>query len=473
LKTGYGRITNCFGDEVPIKRYFRNSPAINYWGTFATCFALLLWRGWVRVSFADLWAEDANVYFSETLKGSWWTIFDTYAGTFHVLQRLLALLVINLAPVSSWPAVTAVLCIAVTAACMAAIVRPGLEWIIPSVGARFFVAIMLCVMPGYEEMLGNLANLNWAFLLWMAFLGLRDPKKGLTWAELAVALLICNSLGTSVLLLPLFSWRLYTVFRDVELKQNLRKEAYLWLIFVVTLFTLIFLNGRGVNHDAVIVPDGLLGKGLFLLVEHAARLLILTPWLGIWRQNEFWVWIQGWIWPQILPWLVLSMITAFLVWCFKRNRPNSWTAILLFTIGIAGWPALNWIGRRGSLATFMECAIDPTIRYSFPMSAAGVIFWMALIRPTRLWGKGLSQAALFFIWAIWLPITPNDMKIRPRIYWPAASETYWHQSYPLLESSIKTGCPNDAFIPALPAGWGLTYHSPLGANCNTPLSVIP
>ena len=154
----------------------------------------------------------------------------------------------------------------------------------------------------------------------------------------------------------------------------------------------------------------------------------------------------------------------------KRNKQNSWTGILLFTIGIAGWPALNWIGRRDSLATFMDYAIEPTVRYSFPMSAAGVIFWMAVIRPTRLWGKGRSNAALFFIWAAWLPIAPNNLKIPPRIHRPASSENYWHEWYPLLESAIKTGCPNDAYIPALPAGWGLTYHSPQGAICsNDPL----
>lgn len=454
---------------MPSKRYFQDSSTLNYWGTFATCFALLLWRGWVRVSYADFWAEDANLYFGDALKGGFWTILDIYAGTLHVLQRLLAYLIITLAPVSSWPAVTTLLCIAMTAACVASIVRPGLEWIIPSVGARFFVAIMLCVMPGYEEMLGNLANLNWMLLFWMAFLGLRDPKQAITWRELTMVLLICNSLGTSILLLPLFSWRLYCVFRDVELTKNRAKEAYLLVICVASLITLIFLNRHGVNHDAVIIPDGFIGKGLFLLAEHSARLLILTPWLGIWRQNTFWIWLQ----PSLWPWLVPCIVFAFLAWCFIRDKRNSWTAVLLFTVGIAGWPALNWIARPGSLATFIECAIDPTIRYSFPMTAAGVIFWMAFIRPTSLWGKNLSKAALFFIWAVWLPVTPNDMKIRPRIHLPPAPATYWDELSPLLASSMKSGCPTDVFIPTQPPGWGLTYHSPLGADCNTPPSVSP
>lgn len=428
-----------------------------YWYAFLLCFLVLAIRSWARLWYPEFWAEDAAVFFADALKTGYSSLTLPFAGSFHTVQRLISLATIHLLPVAWWPGAVCLSCYIITAAIAGAIVRPGHAWIIPSSAARFAVALMLCFAAGLDEMLGNLANLNWIMLIWLGLLGLRDPRQKITVVELGAAVMILLSVGTAILLVPLFAWRTVNSFRDAQLRSNRAGEVTLLALIVVCSMGLVLMNRQGFGSETenhAIIQE-ILRDGPKNLAQYMLRLWILAPWMGLSFQSYLWHSPDYVLWQWVST-LALLGLTAWLLW--TRPRPGL-LAILLFTAGIAVWPVLNWIARPGTLrVVFVEFRDWSTFRYAYPLSAAAAIFWVSLLRPQQLIGSRHALWTLAFILCN-LGTGMSHPWIKRQGWTERKGETAWAESAPLLEKSLKTGCPAKVVMTAYPTGWAMVYDS--------------
>ena len=438
-----------------------------YFRTFLICFAIMSLRGWMRLAYPEFWAEDSTIYFTDAIRDGFSVLFVPRFGTYHFVQRLIAALIGSFMPIGSWAFWNTLICYVVAATCASAIVCSGCRWLIPSVGARIAVAVMLCMVPGLNEMLGNLCNLNWMLLLWFALLGLRDPSQKVSILELLAAFVVTFSLGTAVLLAPLFAWRLLNCYRKPELKSHRSRTWVLLLLCSVSPLWLAYLNHNGIEGYPSLNTEGIYSQGFGLLVEHLARLLMMAPWLGMGLQNTIWnLGIGAWFVPILMAVGVLRLVL--------RNQYESKVAVGLYLCGIAVWPVLNWIGRPGALPYFINDVTNVGARYAYPLSSAAIIFWMAIIRPETLVGRNRSRISILFIVCnLVAQKTDRSFTLGPRRR-PAPMEktTYWGEGAPALKASLRTGCPRNVFIQSPTPGpshrWGVSYQAPVEVPCAVP-----
>lgn len=434
-----------------------------YWWAFAACLLVICFRGWTRLQFPELWAEDAMVFYTDVLKFGNHSLIIPLHGSSQFLQRLIPLVITNAFPVSSWAFANTFVCFVIAAGIAATIVRPGHGWIIPSLGARVAVALMLCFAPGLNEMLGNLCNLNWMLLLWLALLGLRSPSQRISWSEIIAAVIIIFSVGTGILLIPLFAWRVISTYKQPSLRSNRAGEIFLFALCFFMSAHLALSNKGGAFAK---FPEDLFTEGPRRVLEHIARLLFFTPWLGMDRQNYIWQYAKS----LNLHWVLSAGVLYLIVKQIRKIPWNPIWLVLIYVGGIALWPPLNWIARPVSIQTFMHFVVSAGMRYSYPLSAAAFIFWMSLIRPERLFRGSRGCFAAIFIGANLIAQTVSNPRLAPRLR-PAPHDnlSYWNEFAPVLERSLKTGCPANVYIQAYPVeqggwkehGWGLYYHSPL------------
>jgi hypothetical protein len=457
----------CMPLDLVVENENNNQNSTIYLRAFLVCLSIMSLRGWMRLAYPEFWAEDSTIYFTEALRDGFSVMFVPRFGTYHVGQRLIAGLIVTFMPVGSWAFWNTLICYIIAAACAATIVCPGFRWLIPSVGARIAVAVMLCMVPGLNEMLGNLCNLNWLVLLWFALLGLRDPSQKVSIAELAAAFVVTFSLGTAVLLAPLFAWRLLNCYRKSELKSHRSRAWVLCLLCSVSPLWLAYLNHNGIDGYPTFVIQDIYSQGPGILVEHLARLLMMAPWLGMGLQNTIWnLGVGAWIVPILMSVGVVRLV-------FKNQR-ESILAVGLYLGGIAVWPVLNWIGRPGALPHFIDDVTSGGARYAYPLSSAAIFFWMAVIRPETLLGRNRSWICIFFIVSnLVAQRTDRGFTLGPRRR-PAPMEktTYWGEGAPALQASLRTGCPRKVFIQSSTPGaglrWGVSYQAPVEVPCAVP-----
>jgi hypothetical protein len=445
----------------------QNQDQAIYIRTFLICLSILSLRGWMRLVYPEFWAEDSTIYFTDAIREGFSVLFVPRFGTYHVIQRFIAALIVSVMPIGSWAFWNTLICYVIAAGCAAAIVCSGCRWLIPSVGARIAVAVMLCMVPGLNEMLGNLCNLNWMLLVWFALLGLRDPEQKVSIAELLAASAVTFSLGTAVLLAPLFTWRLLNCYRRSELKSHRKRTWLLFLLCSASPLWLAYLSHNGIDGYPTFITEGIYSQGLGLLTEHLARLLMMAPWLGMGLQNTIWNLGSG---AWIVPILMAIGVSRFVF----QNQRESKLAVGLYLCGIAVWPVLNWIGRPGSLPYFINDVTNVGARYAYPLSSAAIIFWMAIIRPEALVGANRSKICILFIVCnLVAQKTDRSFTLGPRRR-PAPLEqtTYWGEGAPALAASLRTGCPRNVFIQSSTPGpyhrWGVSYQAPVEVPCAVP-----
>lgn len=403
-----------------------------YARTATICFLLLSLRAWARIWFSFIWAEDGKVFITEGLRWGWSSLLIPHAGSYHTIQRIVAYGVASFVPVPLWALVITLFNLMVLALVASRIVSKDFEWIFPARKVRVAIALLLCFAPGLLEMAGNLANLNWVLFYWLALLALRDLNRKMHGWEFWVAVLILFSVGTSLLLIPLFVWRFW--------KTRDRADAALLGILVLENIWLVLLNGMHLSvQDAS--PQNRAGfsplhemveKGIPILVQTFNKTVLWRPWVGPgfatrWTALDHHSWIT---------FLILCAAYGYLLREFFRHRRENWAqAIALLTVGIFVWPALRFIGRSGSIGDVMY--LNPwywSLRFSYPHSFLAILLWMAVFRsfPMRF-GRWPSVALIFLILSF---VHCLDR------FWIGAYEgpvPLWGKSAAQLEEAMKKG----------------------------------
>jgi len=458
------------------RRYL--ADAGRFWAVFAACYGLLIFRGWDRVRHADLFAEGVR-FVGQALNEGWATLFHPYDFYLHAAPKLVALLATTLVPVAYVPLATNLVCIALTAAAVATISRPGFRWLIPSDGARVALSLLLVLAPGLFETLGNLANLHWSLLLFLALLTLKDPKHPLTGWELALVALTVLSSAASVVFLPVALLRLalargrhqVTLRRPaLALGRSTGEAALSGILLLVTAY--LFIN--------FLTRDAQVGTGSLDIVAAARSLedLLLSlsalfttfyfvhPFLGTANTTEFLHAL-----PSYYPLLTAALlVVAAMLLRLMRSMDYRFWLIPVWLASLFALAVMLSIVRYWSFyGLFSYPYEDWWFRYNFIYGATGLLFWFILLRvhdltEIRRWPTAVM---LVLIVGYFFQAQGTTVRARPPHHQDAFAITrydetnYWAQTAGELARAMITSEPACVPVKGPPGGrWTFVYDNP-------------
>ena len=421
--------------------------------TFVLLLLILGERASDRLVHADFWGEDGVILLTQAATLGSESLLLPYAGSYLTIERLIMLGALRAVPLSWLPAAVTLSCIVVFAGVMSRIVSPVYEWLISSWYLRVLVAAMFCLLPGLTEMTGNLCNLTWILFCWLALIGLKDPSVPLTWIEVGLSVLVTLSIGTAILVVPLFMWRLAVSKGRISTSHWARGIVQLAVLVVLGVGVLLFIPRLSSSP----LPSAL---GLAQMwYDHIARLVAFTPWLGDRLTNV--------LWSSFGSRLYHTGEVIFLVfvvwWTWLHRRETTAQAILVLVLGMSLWTVLAAMVRPYALDVLqLRNDFFYENRYSFPMSFAGVLYWIVVLAPWAT-ARGIRQAlvAAFVV----LNITMSLHRFNISAY---GRERRWQATVNALERSMATGCPRTVDVRQYPDPWRFRYVSPRPAVDCTP-----
>jgi len=449
-----------------------------FWLAYAGCLGLLLFRGWDRITHPELFAEGVR-FMGGVLNNSWLDLFETYDFFFHTAPKLVALVVVSLAPLADVPLYTNLACYAVTAAAMASIARSAYRWLIPSDSARLALALLMTLAPGLIEVLGNLAGLHWSLLVWLAVLSLKNPKYPLTVWELVVIALTALSSAGAIVFLPLvflrllFAWhrnRPVVPVTPVTAVPHFAGEAVffstLFLLTVYLLSDFIFSAEKvGGNTSLDIVAAA---RGIDDLLPSLAALFttfyFLHPFLGTQHTSVFLqampfyplfgvamivvvlLLLRAWQALDYRFWLIPAWLLSFMLLAIMLSIVRYWAFY-----GIFSYPYWDW-----------------WFRYNFLFGASGLLFWFMLLRPRGLLRvRHLSSVATLVLIVAYTSQAPTVTAGATPPHDRDAfnierydQEQFWSRTVDVLRHAMETGCPSQVEVRGSPRGkWRFVYES--------------
>lgn len=430
------------------------------------CAALLAWRGYGRLAHPELFAEGGNRFVADALAQGWWSLGSAYAGYYHTLPRLVALLAIAVAPVAYIPAATTAASFLAAAAVSAFIVRPAFRWLIPSDTVRIVAALLLCLAPGLREVLGNLPNLHYLLFILLGLLVLKDPDEPYRAWELVLAGLAVMSSGMVAALAPAVLIRAWlSLSRSAgrglaaRLRANTPEVIFAAIILVPTLVTaVLMLTGAetggpqpadssvgGLNPATVLQAWGTVLASSFLL----------HPLAGTVAVTEIMLTVSVWV-------LVVISITVFAI-LFGSLVMNGHRAQAMY-LGA-------WLSAPFALILLLALVRGPDLRmflitedwnwykwwmrYNYLFAVSGVILWLSLLRPTRLLPAGrLGNVLALTLCVAYVSQTNWYFDIKEY-----GNERRWDRTSAELERAIRTGCPRSVTVQLYPERWRFTYRA--------------
>ena len=283
---------------------------------------------WLLIPRASSWpvthifAEDGQVFLTQTLQGGWSTIMDTYAGYLHVVPRLISNTCAELGQ-NSYLVCSSSFTVAIKIAgftiAFPVLTAYARSWKWGMLAASTF----LFIPAGQQEVLGNITNLRW-FLVAIAFfavVGTFTSKKIITFASVLV-LLAALSDPLAFAFVPIAIWRIAT------LRTSRMSMPSVALLLGVVIHALSLQPGargeRGTIVDLLDVPT-----------QTVAQLLVRGPLvsqIGMTGTQDL---LQLVGVPLAVALLVVPVVLAAVAW---RNRPPASStfafSVLLVTVGL-------------------------------------------------------------------------------------------------------------------------------------------
>ncbi len=463
----------------------RSAPAgrsgadiVRFWGVYAGCLGLLLFRGWDRISHPQLFAEDLR-FVGQALNDGWFSLLQPYDFFFHSIPRLIAILSVELVPVSHIPLFTNLACYALTAAAMANVSRSAYAWLIPSNNGRVALSLLLPLAPGLIETLGNIAGIHWSLLFWLAALCLRDPDQPFKIWELVLAALISVTVAAAIVFVPIaflrlvFAWRRKTApaGEHATAAKVLRYEfVFFMILFAVSAFLLlnfVFSDEKvgTEKHDIVARMrsiEALLGR----LHSLFTAFYFLHPILGTHHTSLFFR--ASPVYPLFA---VALLVIGLLLWRLKHQLDERFWLVpvwlgCLFLLAIM----LSFVRYWSFYGIFSPPYWDWWFRYNFIFATTAMLFWFILLRPKELFNPRLWRSAttLALITAYVLQADTKTLRARPPHQKDGfaieryGDTDYWSRTSSDLERSINSGCPREIAVRGHPKGrWKFIYRSPI------------
>jgi len=432
------------------------------------CFIIIGYRGWDRLTHPELFAEGGLQFVSGALHYGWRSLFAMYDGYMHVFPRLIANLAVSFAPVPYIPAFTVTACYMLAALVAANFTRPCYRWLVPSDMARIMFSVLFCLLPGMNEMLGNLPSAHYFLFMLLSMLVLKDPKVTYTFWELLGTGLIVLSSGLEVIFIPAVCVRIgYNLISDTKLTSNRvlstlkRHRGDIILLFTILISTLhlivnkLLFTSLEENTFPITTISFELNDLLTGLMNTINIYFFLHPFGGTTTTTEIIRFIPG----TILFLCALCLLTVTFL-KFAEEKPLQLFSISACILGILTIPIMIYFFRPQGFPFFM---LDQVwfyykwwMRYNYIFSMSGLMLWIVIIRPRRLWPLD-NLRSVFALILITASLSQAQYYFIINRY---GDEAKWSKTSTLLESSISTGEPKDLEIESYPtSGWNFSYRS--------------
>ena len=443
--------------------------------TFLLLLFIIVERGLGRLVMADLWGEDGAFFVREALTQGVTSLLSPVFGSFFTIERLVVLVTLHTVPLAWMPRIVCLIGYVILAGIMSRFTAREYAWLIPSQLIRVAAACLFCLLPGLNEMAGNMSNLNWILFCWLALVGIKDPSDPVTAGEIATTVLVTLSIGTSVLLLPLFAWRVWMSLRRFPDRRTWIAEAVqLGIVAGCGVFVPWFFGGQGLPGSHITSYFGLARTWY----DHLARLAAFTPWLG-----DRMTYVLSTQYAMFYRIGKVGFLVVAILWGWARRHDPRAQALLLLTISVSTWTVLAVLTRPYALDALQGQGAPAFYesRYAFIVSFAGVMFWLCTLAARAPGNSRLATAMLpiFIVLNIVLSLhrfnipaygaEPHRFNISA--YGP---ERRWQATLNALERSMATGCPRTVDVRQYPDPWRFTYVSPRpAADCNPFTAVLP
>jgi hypothetical protein len=223
----------------------------NFFITWFVVFFISYLRATELFDYPSFWAEDGTYFFKESLELGFASIYTPIVGHFHTIPRILAYIG-TFFPIEKIPLYYIVTAGLVSSACCAYFVREGFAWIVKPQWLRFFLAILISLLPGSEEIFFAYCTMNYILFIWITMFFLEDYQGGsmaTKFREFSFAT-IWFSAGQGIVFLPVLA---YQIFR----KNYYRIASMITLLISVTanLLTTRSLSNRSFNVSSYSIDD--------------------------------------------------------------------------------------------------------------------------------------------------------------------------------------------------------------------------
>ena len=414
---------------------------------FLVCLLIIAARAFSRVLKADLWAEDADIYIADALIHSWKSLVIPHGGSFHLIQRIISFFVVHFIAVSEWPRAIAIVTLLIFVGTVSQVCRTGYRWLIPSDAHRVWLAVLLSLSPGLNEILGNLPNLNWVLFYWVGLISLRDDRLK-KWEMFGIAAVLA-SIGTSLLLLPVFVWRAKVRPKDRALViitallivgMNLGLAA-LWVL-PVDLGDSFW--GESPRHTVGITAFSQWPKAI---ANSFLASVFYRPWFGAGFSTKL---VHGVPHPAISLVVVGLLSTTMVYFLLKNAGLRRCAGVLTLLGGVSLWPVLAMIARPWAQSTF--CDLVNTFwgsRYAFPLGVSALLFWFVLLYPSssRISGRSIR---LFVLLSLVHGLDRFPVRAYRRMEPQDDPARHWEIGAPSLERALRSKSETDVTLPVYP-----------------------
>lgn len=417
--------------------------------------ALLAWRGAGRLEHPELFAEGGRRFVADALNHGWLSLGFEYAGYYHVVPRLIALLVTATVPIAAVPAATTMISVAIAGAVSAFIARPAYRWLIPSDTVRVIAVLLLCLAPGLREVLGNLPNLHYLLFILLGLLALKDPDKPYRLWELGLAALVALSSGMAAALVPAIVLRAGTALARGHGGAG-RELALAAVVGVPTLATgLLALAAGGAGAGGASLSDFSVATVISAWGTVATSSLLLHPLGGTVAVTEIMFTIPLWV-LVLLALAVLAVLARRLIVRGHGRQAvyvGAWASgpfVLIVLLALARSPDLKMLVLEEHWRWYKWW-----MRYNYLFAASGVLLWLFLLKPARLL-PGRSSASVLTLVLCAAYVSQANWYFDVPEY---GEERRWARTSAALERAIETGCPRSVTVDIYPGNWTFTYYA--------------
>ena len=269
---------------------------------------------------AFLFAEDGQVFLTETLRDGPTSLLTTYAGYLHLAPRSLALTCSSLVSPDAYVVCTGI-AVAGIKALAAVVAWPVLSAYAKSWGWGLAAASSFLFIPvGNLEVLGNITNLRW-FLVAASFFALLGifHRAPLALVAAVFAFLAATSDPLAIAWTPIAIWRAVG-------QRGWARLPGLAALFASALHAILLQPGargeRGTASDLIVNP-----------LDTIAQLLIRGPVATQYGMNGTQEFLRFGVVPTLLT-LTLTGVVAWVAWRHRGNFPEAARlAIALVVIG--------------------------------------------------------------------------------------------------------------------------------------------
>jgi hypothetical protein len=330
-------------------------------------FAIISIRTYKRFLLPEIWAEDGAVFLQDAYNMSpVKSLFGVYAGYVHMIPRLFSYFLVLL-PVSIIPYVLFLFCFVITGLTLSYFLREEFSYLAPSVPLRGLLCALLAFSLPFNEVFGNICNLQWFLNIFLVFFALSDVKyKHKKWQIAVYALSIFSSgFFPVIFFLIVFKFAFLTIVKGDKtyLKENI-------VLAIVTLFCLILFcvniikygGGRMADVNAIFSIKYLIA-GIWYYVYS----IICFPLKGL---PEYGFSISEQVYEMIIP------LSCFAICCYKliKERKIKFAVASLvlgavFYMGLILFGAIEAIGKNKGLLLS---------RYYIFLIFTGIFLWVYL-----------------------------------------------------------------------------------------------